>query len=195
MSLENEGLPLCRNESCSMNLLRKTQCSESFRNPPAHFHLDFLGADFIENADTVHLYRMEDVLWELPILGRGVDFTDGPRNNVIFANDASLSVGSELQGWGRFPESSPGTRIPTLHRYIEALILLMLSSERNSFSRNAWLSELTYVADLVNLDRLGHPAFKQFVTGLITMDNPLRVTVAEALESLHLRLHRSPMSG
>ena len=73
-----------------MDILRDNQWSETFRNPSAHFHLDHLGADLAPNINTIQLYTVEDVLWELPILGRGVDFTDGPDGNVIFANDSSL---------------------------------------------------------------------------------------------------------
>ncbi len=62
---------------------------------------------------------MEDKLWELTVLDRGVSFTDGASSNIIFANNASLVVGTELQGIGRFPSSIPGVRIPTWHRYVE----------------------------------------------------------------------------
>jgi hypothetical protein len=39
---------------------------------------------------------MEDKLWQLPVFGQGVNFTDDPSNNVIFANDASLTIGTAL---------------------------------------------------------------------------------------------------
>jgi hypothetical protein len=102
---------------------------------------------------------MEDKLWELPVFGQGINFTDGPSNNIISANDTSLAVGTTFQGRGRFPDSVSGVRIPTLHRYVEALILLALR-ELKAFSTCAWVSELVYVVHLVDMDRLGHPAFR-----------------------------------
>jgi hypothetical protein len=132
----------------------------SFDNPHAHFHLDIIpGPDLYKTLATVKLYTMEDKLWELPVFGQGINFTDGPSNNIISANDTSLAVGTTFQGRGRFPDSVSGVRIPTLHRYVEALILLALR-ELKAFSTCAWVSELVYVVHLVDMDRLGHPAFR-----------------------------------
>ena len=112
------------------------------------------------------LYTREDKLWNLPGWGRGIDFTDGPSNNIISANDKSLIVGTELQGSGRFPDSVEGVRIPTLHRYVEALTLLALR-EPKSFSEGSWVSELTYVVGLVDKDRLDHHAFRRLCARML----------------------------
>ena len=72
---------------------------------------------------------MEDVLWEISAEGRGVEFSDGMNNSIIFTNDPCLRMGGPLQGWGRFPASCAGVKLPTWQRYVEALILLTLSSD------------------------------------------------------------------
>ena len=130
------------------------------------------------------------------MLGRGVDFTDGPDGNVIFANDTSLPTEQGFQGSGQFPDLLLGVRIPTLHRYIEALILLALGSEPSSISRSAWLSELTYVVNLGKLDRLGHPAFRRFCVGFRDGGTDLRILISETQKALGPRLGKAhPMLG
>jgi hypothetical protein len=160
----------------------------SFDNPHAHFHLDIIpGLDGYKYSATVKLYTMEDKLWELPVFGQGVNFTDGPSNNIISANDISLPVGTTFQGTGRFPDSVSGIRIPTLHRYVEALILLALR-DPNTFSTCAWVSELSYVADLVDMDRLGHPAFRQFCARVYKGGCGFKTMVRQAREALGSRI-------
>jgi hypothetical protein len=132
---------------------------------------------------------MEDKLWELLVFGRGVNFTDGASNNVISANDASLAIGTWSQGIGCFPDSVSGVRIPTLHRYIEALILLALRCEP-SFSTCAWVSELVYVVDLVNMDRLSHPAFRQFCAQVLKEGPDFKTMIMQAQEALGPRIRK-----
>lgn len=140
------------------------------------------------------LYTMEDKLWELPGFEQGVDFTDGASNNIIFANDPSLIVGTELQGSGRFPDSIPGVRIPTLQRYVEALILLALR-EPKAFSTCAWVSELVYVVHLVKLDRLGHSAFRQFCDRVLKGSDGLKIMIQQAQEALGPRNYAKIHTG
>jgi hypothetical protein len=130
---------------------------------------------------------MEDKLWELPIVGKGVNFTDGASNNVISANDTSLPVGTTFRGVGRFPDSVSGIRIPTLHRYVEALILLALRHP-NTFSTSAWVSELSYVLDLVDMDRLGHLALRQFCAWVHKGGCDFKTMVRQAREVLGSRI-------
>jgi hypothetical protein len=113
--------------------------------PPVYFQLDFPGANFIKNTDAVHFYTIDDVVCDLPVVGQGVDFTDSSSKNIIFTNDSSLTIGTEVQGWVRLLDSSPGVWISILYPYVEALTLLGLSSEPGSFSRGVWMSDLTYV--------------------------------------------------
>jgi hypothetical protein len=161
----------------------------SFDNPHAHFHLDLPGSTLRKNDNILKLYTIEDKLWTLPVHEQGVNFTDGASNNIIFANDASLVAGTELQGIGRFPDSISGVRIPTLHRYVEALILLALRCELEAFSTCAWVSELAYVSDLVNLDRLGHSAFKKFCEDQLK-GGPFVPRIQKAHEALKCRTRR-----
>jgi hypothetical protein len=137
---------------------------------------------------------MEDILWELPIMERGIDFVDGPDRNIIFANDASLCMGSELERCGRFPDSISGVRVPTWQRYIEAVILLALSSEMSKYSMSGWLHELTYMTSYGDPHRLCHPAFTRFLLAMIRAPTTFRAVLAEALEVLGPRLH-NPRAG
>jgi len=137
----------------------------------------------------VQLYTREDKLWNLPGFGRGIDFTDGPTNNIISANDKSLIVGTKLQGIGRFPDSVEGVRIPTLHRYVEALILLALR-EPNGFSEGSWVSELAYVVGLVDMDRLDHPAFRQFCARMLKRGCGFKEMIRQAHEALGPRIRK-----
>ena len=137
------------------------------------------------NLGTVKLYTREDKLWNLPGFGRGIDFTDGPSNNIISANDKSLIVGTELQGIGRFPDSVEGVRIPTLHRYVEALILLALR-EPDAF----WVSELVYVVGLVDMDRLDHPAFRQFCARVLKGGRGFKEMIKQGHEALGPRIRK-----
>ena len=115
-----------------------------------------------EEDNTIQLFMMEDVLWELPIIGRGIDFVDGADRNVIFANDVSLRIGSELEGHGRFPDSISGVRVPTWQRYVEALILLTLSSDGPDGLCGYLHKELSYMASYGDPHRFCHPAFTRF---------------------------------
>jgi len=194
-SLETEGLSLCRDRSCSWSRWQETAWQRSGDQKPAHFHLDhgeagdFTGPDW----NTVQLHAMEDVLWEISAEGRGVEFSDGMDNNILFANDPGLRMGSPLQGWGRFPASCPGVRLPTWQRYVEALILLALSSD--GYERTFWCRELYLVAKVGNPDRLGHLAFKRFLKGLfVRPQSTFRAEIAEARESLGSRLHPRQVS-
>jgi hypothetical protein len=136
-------------------------------NPLAHFHLDDGEAPvFPGELKTVRLYKKEDRVWELQGFGCGPYFTDGATGNIIFANDVSLPICGELQGIGRYPDSVPKIRIPTLHRFVEALILLSLQPGPYT---TWWLSELAYVVSRVDMELLGHD-FRQF---LENMQNPL----------------------
>ena len=56
----------------------------------------------------VKLYSREDKLWNLSGFGRGFDFTDGPSNNIISANDKSLIAGTKRLQFGRSPDSVEG---------------------------------------------------------------------------------------
>ena len=134
------------------------------------------------------LYTIEDKLWELPVSDQGVNFTDGANNNIIFANDASLTIGTELQGTGRFLDSISGVRVPTLHHYVEALILLALRYKSDSFSTCAWVSELVYLVHLVKLDRLGHPAFRQFCDRVLKGGAGFTNMIQQAQEALGPRI-------
>jgi hypothetical protein len=96
----------------------------------------------------MRLYAMEDKLWRLPVLGRGVNFADGPGSNVIFANDTSFIISTELQGIGHFPNSISGVRVPTLRRHVEALILQVVH-HTPTISACAWVAELAYMVDLL----------------------------------------------
>jgi len=136
----------------------------------------------------VQFHAMEDVLWEISAEGRGVEFSDGIDNNIIFANDPGLRVGGPLQGWGRFPTSCPGVRVPTWQRYVEALILLTLSSD--GYARTFWYGELCLTARVGNPDRLGHPAFTKFLKGLFFRpQTTFKAEIAEARKSLDSRLY------
>ncbi len=131
---------------------------------------------------------MEDVLWEISAERRGVEFSDGIDNNIIFANDPGLRMGGPLQGWGRFPTSCPGVRLPTWQRYVEALILLTLSSD--DYARTFWYCELCLTARIGNPDRLGHPAFTKFLKSLfVSPQTTFRAEIAEARMSLGSMLH------
>lgn len=104
---------------------------------------------------------MEDVLWEVSIEGRGVDFSDGIDNNVIFANNPGLSKAGSYQGWSRFPPTYTDVRLPTWQRYTEALVPLTRST--TEYERYYWQNELNYIEELGNPDRLRHPAFRDYI--------------------------------
>ncbi|RYP92070.1 hypothetical protein DL770_001800 [Monosporascus sp. CRB-9-2] len=189
-SLEAEGILLCRDRSCSWSRWQETAWQRSGDQKPAHFYLDYGEVGDLAGPDwnTVQLHAMEDVLWEVSAEGRGVGFSDGMDNNIIFANDPGLRMGSPLQGWGRFPASCPGVRLPTWQRYVEALILLALSSD--GYACTFWYGELCHVAEVENPDRLGHPTFTKFLKGLsVRPQSTFRAEIAEARESLGSRLH------
>ena len=134
-------------------------------NPLAHFHLDDGKEPSLREWETVRLYKKENRIWELQGFGCGPYFTDGASGNIIFANDKSVPIGGGLQGIGRYPDFVPKVRIPTLHRFVEALILLSLQP---GIYTTWWLSELAYVADRVDMELLGQD-FRQF---LRDMRNP-----------------------
>lgn len=164
-TLQENGLEVCQDKACPKFIQAETEWEESFINPPVHFHLDESTSPEDKRWDTLQLYTNEDVLWELPV-GRGLAFTDGPSSNIIFANDASLRVAAPLQGWGRFPTLKTPVRIPTWQRYVEALILNILTSEQlasslPSFSFLGWKGELSYLLGEGHRHKLGHPAFTQ----------------------------------
>ncbi|RFU30488.1 hypothetical protein B7463_g5867, partial [Scytalidium lignicola] len=187
-ALESKSLLLCRNSHCSLNLPRDCQ-AVSYDNPHAHFHLGAGMHTLNQECGIVKLYTMEDRLWELPVRGRGVSFTDGPTNSVIFANDSSLAVGTPTQGIGRFPNSASEVRIPTLHRFVEAMALLTLQCEPNSHSTASWISELAYVANLVDQNRLSHPAFKELCTWILKRGTSFSIMIRRVREALRSRIH------
>ena len=147
-----------------------------------------------EEDNTLQVFMIEDVLWELPIIERGIDFVDGVDRNVIFANDVSLRIGSELEGSGRYPDTISGVRVPTWERYVEALILLALSSKGPDGLCSCLLKELGYMARYGDPHRLCHPAFTRFLLGMIRPPTTFRAVIAEALEVLGPRLH-NPRPG
>lgn len=192
LSLEGEGLSLCRRRGCPLNVKREKEWQVVANNPPAHFHMDYPDTEFFKWTDmdnTIQLFMMEDVLWELPVIGKGIDFVDGPDQNVIFANDINLRIGSELEGSGRFPDTISGVRVPTWQRYVEALILLALSSRTDNGMCSYLVKELAYIIQYGDLQRLCHPAFTRFVLGIRHHTRPFRAVIAEALENLGPRLH------
>lgn len=70
----------------------KKEWQKVFNNAPAHFHMDYHDTSYCkmtEEENTLKIFMMEDLLWELPIIGRGIDFVDGVDRNVIFANDVT----------------------------------------------------------------------------------------------------------
>lgn len=197
LSLEGEDLSLCRRKGCPLIIRREKEWHVCFKNPPAHFHMDYPDTPFFkwtEKDNTIQLFMMEDVLWELPIIDRGVDFVDGADRNVIFANDVSLRIGSELEGSGRFPDSISGVRVPTWQRYVEALILLALSSEGPDGLCSYLLKELSYMARYGDPHRFCHPAFTRFLLDRRRPPTTLGAVIAEALEVLGPRLH-NPRPG
>ena len=191
VSLEGEGLSLCRDRSCPLNISSERGCPRAWDNPSAHFHMGVPDtSDFSSRAwNALQLFTIEDVLWELPIIERGVNYVDGVDGNVIFANDISQPIGSELKGFGRFPDSISGVRVPTWPRYIEALILLTLGSLKCNEPCSGWFKELGYMAAHGDPHRLGHPAFTRFFLDMFRSKSPFKAVVAEALEVLGPRLH------
>ncbi|WDK14824.1 hypothetical protein CGRA01v4_06105 [Colletotrichum graminicola] len=131
---------------------------------------------------TLQLYTMGDVLCDLPT-GNGISFTDGPCNNIIFANDSSLRPGAELKGIGRFPDPQTAVRIPTWQRYVEALMLTSLRREENC----GWYGEYLYMRDCGDAGKLG-PGFREFHRGLRPGQH--RAAWAEAAEDLGPRIRR-----
>lgn len=157
---------------------------------PAHFHLDHgeTGVFVGPNWNTIQLHATEDVLWEVSAEGRGVTFSDGMDGNIIFANDPGLRMGSSLEECCHFLASCEGVRLPTWQRYVEALILLMLSSD--GYAHTFWCRELYYAVEFGNPDRLGHPAFTRFLKGLFSRpQSSYKTEIAVAMESLGSRLH------
>lgn len=164
----------------------------SYRNPSAHFHMDWAERSWQEQwvgdkDDTLQVFAMEDVLWELPA-GKGLGFTDGPSNNIMLASDPSLRRGSELDGWGRFADADTVVRIPTWQRYVEALILNSLSCQRQLGWRGGWASELALVRDRGGPHHLCHPDFKMFFPDKLQKPRPYRDVLAEAMKILGPRL-------
>jgi hypothetical protein len=146
-------------------------------------------SDSSQNYQVLKLYTIEDKLWDIPISSLAINFTDGAINNVIFSNDPSLPIGTELQGSGCFPASISAVRISTLHRYVEAFILLALRSKSISLASCAWISELAYVVRLVELDQLGYPAFGLFFEGLLRGVG-FKIMISEAQEALGSRIRK-----
>lgn len=182
------GVSLCRSGECSWSHWQETAWRRSGDQKPAHFHLDHEESWFITGIDwnTVQLYAVEDVLWELPAKGLRVD---GMGNNIIFVNDPGLRVASPLQVFGPSSAYSQGIRLPTWQRYVEALILLALSSSSDGYAYRFWFRELLQVADLGDPDQLGHPAFTKFVKGLtLGPQTTVGAEIAEARKSLGSRL-------
>jgi hypothetical protein len=160
----------------------------SFDNPHAHFHLDIPETDYhYKLTGEVKLYTVENKFWELPVSGRGVNFTDGPSNNITSASDTSLAVGTIFQGIGRFPDSISGVRIPTSHRYVEALVLLALRGPMG-ISKSIWISDLAYVVSLVDMDRLGHPAFRQLCNLVLNGGGDFKKMIKQGQEALGSRI-------
>ena len=148
------------------------------------------------DRNTVQLHAVEDVLWEVSVEGRGVGFSDGIDNNIIFAHDPGLREGSPTQGWGRFPASCPGVRLPTWQRYVEALILLSFSSD--DYASSFWNSELYFATKVGSPDQLGHPAFTRYLKFLkrpfYGSKGRLQAEIAKTKEALGPRL-RPPRGG
>lgn len=182
---------MCQDKTCPKFIKAETEWEESFTNPPVHFHLEKNTSQQYKYCDTLELYTTEDVLWELPV-GKGVDFTDGPSNNIIFANDPTLRAGTPLGGWGRFPSSKTPVRIPTWHRYVEALILNAMTSKQLtcSFSFEGWTGELLYALEKGDRDKLGHPAFTQMFNSWFRRSATSKEATIAAQEILSRRIHR-----
>src|SRR5690348_10888691 len=106
------GVPPCRSVECSWSHWQKRAWRRSGDQRPAHFHLDHEEHCSITGIDwnTVQLYAVEDVLWELPAKGLRVDGMD---NNIIFLNDPGLRMGTPLQGFGPSSTYCQGVRLPT----------------------------------------------------------------------------------
>jgi hypothetical protein len=95
--------------------------------------------------------------------------------------------------WGHFPASCPGIRLPAWQRYVEALILLVLSSD--SYARTFWYLELYLEAEVGNPDQLGHLTFTKFLKRLfVRRQSTFRAEIARARESLGSRLHPGRVS-
>ncbi|KAH8699363.1 hypothetical protein GQ44DRAFT_718204 [Phaeosphaeriaceae sp. PMI808] len=186
-SLEAEGVPLCQDRSCEQTCWVEARRQYYSDQQPAHFHLNSSeGMLAGPRWNTVQLHAGEDVLWEVPTEGRGVAFSNGV--DIIFANDPAVPLGTSPEEWGRFPASCPGVRLPTLQRYIEALVLLFLSSDGHLYSY--WSDVLGAVTEVSIPDRFSHPAFTKLLKGLYGgSDRPSRLYIAEARESLRSRLH------
>ena len=137
---------------------------------------------------------MEDKIYE-----RDVKFKDSACKNIIFANDASIIAGIELQGIGLFPDSISGVRIPTLQRYVEALILLALRCGPDAFLTCSWILEPVHVVQLVKLDRMGHLAFRQYCDQVLRGDAVFRTMIQQAQEALvpneRSDTHRNDVQG
>ncbi|KAH8807926.1 hypothetical protein F5884DRAFT_857487 [Xylogone sp. PMI_703] len=186
-ALEAHHLPLCRSTSCSLNMPREDE-GPNFDNPPAHFHFGD-NRDRVDHEDgIVRLYVMEDKLPHLPVWGRGVNYTDGPNNNVISASDHSIPIGGGAQGIGRLPQTISGVRVPTLHCYFEAMVLLALRNSP-SFASYSWITEPGFVVRLINKNNLTHPAFKEIYDWTIEGGMTYRTMIRRARESLGSRIH------
>lgn len=189
-SLVLQGFSVCRNVDCPVT--RQTKWEISFRNPSVHFHMDWTKPScqeqwLFDRDNTLQLFAMEDVLWELPTC-KGLGFIDGQFNNIISASDPCLRWGSELQGWGRFPDPHTDVRIPTWQRYFEALILNSLSCRRRRGWESEYSSELDLVQDRGGPHHLCHPDFEMFFPDTPREPGPYKHVWAKAMEILGPRL-------
>lgn len=103
----------------------------------------------MEYGTTVRLYMKENRLWELKGFEIHPSFTDGPDQNLIFSTDKSLPTGGgPYVGNGRYTESLPCVRIPTLRRFLEAVVLLLVR-DRDTDAAIFWQAIICYMIEYV----------------------------------------------
>lgn len=192
LSLEEEDLSLCRRSGCPLNIRREKEWQTVFNNSPAHFHMNYPDTSYCimtEEDNTLQVFMMKDVLWELLIIEREIDFVDDVDRNVMFANDVNLRIEFELKKSGRYSDTISSVRVPTWERYVEALILLALSSKDSDGLCSCLLKELEYMARYDDPHRLCHSAFTRFLLSMIRPQTTFRAIISEALKVLDSRLH------
>jgi len=119
----------------------------SFKPPSAHVHINY--------RDSIDIYKKSEILWKLPSLELSApDNVLGP--DIILASDPRLPQYKRLgKGQGAFQKSEYPVRIPSVHRFVEALIRLKKWNLTHMLQYVPyWAVMLTYVDEIVDDDGL-----------------------------------------
>ena len=182
--LSAEGLHQCDDVRCRLANTGNSITS-SLGNPSAHYHLPNS-----EDQIAVQLHLKETRFWEASGFDISPDFVDGHKGSIILANDSSLPDNTNQShiGGGRYSTTLPDVRVPTPHRFVEALVLLLVR-DRGTDAATYWNSSILYMVQYaltqgtLQKEFLEKP-FRDYIQSQATLDVPYRQALDRAQEAL-----------